>query len=48
MSLPALAFWIVFIICVVFQFPLGEPYEKYRGWPILFMLGILGWSCLGH
>jgi hypothetical protein len=49
MSLPVLAFWIVFIICVIFQFPFAEPQvAPYRGVPILVMLGILGWMCLGH
>jgi hypothetical protein len=48
MTLPALAFWIVFIACAIFQFPLAKPYAQYSGVPILIMLGILGWTCLGH
>ena len=48
MSLPILVFWVVFIICAVFQLPFSAPLAEYRGWPVLVMLAILGWMCLGH
>lgn len=48
MDLFALAFWVIFIICVFFQFPFSKPYEQFSGWPVLVMLGLLGWKCIGH